>query len=93
MNFYDIMTKFVPTTKQQYIGYDGSLTTPPCTEMINWKVLTTPLKITETQLNVLKKQFGTDGNARAIQPLNGRKMYLGNQESCPANEIYTLKDI
>ena len=34
--------------------YKGGLTTPPCTEIVNWNLLDTPMEISEAQLERLK---------------------------------------
>lgn len=50
--------------------YEGSLTTPPCTESVDWVVLRTPITATSAQV----KQFAAvfPYNARPIQPLDRR---------------------
>jgi carbonic anhydrase len=53
--------------------YDGSLTTPPCTEGVKWLVLATPVQLSEAQLSALKKVLMT--NHRPVQPLNGRSLH------------------
>lgn len=53
-----------------YYNFAGSLTTPPCSEEVNWFVLKKPVEMSKAQL----KQFRTlyKHNARPVQPLNGR---------------------
>lgn len=48
----------------------GSLTTPPCTEGVNWHVAKTPVAASGNQIAALMKLMGN--NARPIQPLNDR---------------------
>ena len=48
----------------------GSLTTPPCSEGVNWHVAHTPVTASPAQLAALKAIMGD--NARPVQPLNGR---------------------
>lgn len=55
----------------QYYGFDGSLTTPPCTEGVEWRVLSTPIQVSKAQVDAFLKLFH-GGNARPVQPLNGR---------------------
>ena len=56
--------------KRGYYAYEGSLTTPPCTEHVQWRVLKNPLVATEIQLRELAKYLGR--NARTVQPVYNR---------------------
>lgn len=53
-------------------NFAGSLTTPPCSEGVNWHVVTKPLTASKEQLETLTKLMGN--NARPIQPMNDRKI-------------------
>ncbi|TMJ11673.1 MAG: carbonic anhydrase family protein [Alphaproteobacteria bacterium] len=55
-----------------YFTYWGSLTTPPCTEGVRWFVLRSPQSITAPELGTFAKVH--HGNARPVQPLNGRSV-------------------
>lgn len=59
----------LPTTRGYYI-YDGSLTTPPCSEIATWMVLKTPVEASTAQIE--KMHCIVHNNNRPIQPLNGR---------------------
>ncbi len=61
----------LPSKKHTY-RYNGSLTTPPCTEGVKWFVLTTPIEMSEAQIAAFKAIF--NGNNRPVQPLNGREL-------------------
>jgi len=50
--------------------YMGSLTTPPCSEGVNWHVASTPVEVSAGQIAVLEGIMGM--NARPVQLLNGR---------------------
>lgn len=54
--------------------YNGSLTTPPCSEGVKWIVLTTPVEMSESQIAAFKAII--HGNNRPVQPLNGRELLL-----------------
>lgn len=55
-----------------YYKFMGSLTTPPCSENVQWQILKQRVEISQTQLNAFKKLYKM--NARPVQPLNGRKV-------------------
>jgi carbonic anhydrase len=59
-------------TNRGYYSYDGSLTTPPCTEQVKWAVLMTPVSLSEAQIRRFREVI--HGNNRPVQPLNGRKV-------------------
>lgn len=59
-----------------YYGYAGSLTTPGCSEGVDFYILKMPVEISSTQLATFKKIFPL--NARPVMPLNGRKVTQGN---------------
>ena len=65
-------TKLLPQNKIHSYTYAGSLTTPPCSEGVNWYVLAEPLIASETQIRQLES-FYSD-NVRFIQHLNGRSV-------------------
>lgn len=56
-----------------YFGYDGSLTTPPCSEGVKWHVLNTPITASQAQLDAFDDIYGI--TYRPVQPLNGRKIH------------------
>lgn len=58
------------SANREYYAYEGSLTGPPCTEGINWRVMKQPLELSAGQLARYKAIFAD--NARPVQPLNGR---------------------
>jgi carbonic anhydrase len=51
--------------------YYGSLTTPPCSEGVNWTVLKTPIDVSEEQIQKFKSMMGV-GNNRPVQPVDKR---------------------
>jgi carbonic anhydrase len=60
----------LPPTRN-YFTYDGSLTTPPCTEGIQWFVLRDPLSASAGQIARFKERVGSRTN-RPTQPHNAR---------------------
>ncbi len=62
--------QLLPADKR-YFSYEGSLTTPPCSEGVQWIVLSKP--ITASPAQILKIREASHGaNARPVQPLNNR---------------------
>lgn len=57
--------------------YSGSLTTPPCTEGVNWLLMTTPVELSAEQLTALNSLF-EGGNNRPVQPINDRTLIEDN---------------
>jgi carbonic anhydrase len=55
----------------QYYRYDGSLTTPPCTEGVRWLVMKTPVDLSKQQLSEFTNTIGGPNN-RPVQPMNAR---------------------
>ncbi|WP_187977314.1 carbonic anhydrase [Mycetocola sp. JXN-3] len=52
------------------IQYEGSLTTPPCSEGVHWNVYETPGEISTTQLSAFEKLY--PHNSRPLQKINDR---------------------
>jgi len=55
-----------------YYRYDGSLTTPPCTEGVAWHVMQAVRQASPEQIAAFVNL--THENARPLQPLNGREV-------------------
>lgn len=43
--------EYISKSVESYFSYTGSLTTPPCSEEVTWIDFTTPIDITEKQVN------------------------------------------
>ena len=57
---------------QNYYSFNGSLTTPPCSEGVKWFVIKTPIEMSAAQIAAFAKLYPM--NARPIQPANGREI-------------------
>ena len=77
-----------------FYGYDGSLTEPPCTEIVSWFVMDEPMIIDQNQLNQMKNilfnhvdencartstHYHKRGVARPLQDTNGRMVWHCNR--------------
>lgn len=62
-------------TDPTFEEYAGSLTTPPCTEGVEWVVYHTPVELSARQLDVLEAAY--DDNARPVQPQGDRVAHEG----------------
>lgn len=59
--------------KTSYFTFEGSLTTPPCTEGVTWYVLRQPMTASANQIAAFAKHY--PHNARPVQPLQGRAIH------------------
>lgn len=69
------LTELLPQDPSAF-RYEGSLTTPPCSEIVSWTVFTTPLSVSDAQIEAFVDIVGE--NARPPQPLNRRYILLDN---------------
>ena len=60
--------------QRKYYTYDGSLTTPPCSEGVRWFVLQSPIEMSESQITSFEDII--KDNNRPVQPLNGREILV-----------------
>lgn len=65
----DVMPLF--PKDRRHFRLNGSLTTPPCSEGVNWVVFKTPVAASEAQLDAMRAMIGQENN-RPVQPLNAR---------------------
>lgn len=63
------LNHYLPEHNHAY-HYMGSLTTPPCSEQVQWVVLQKPLIASTEQIKAFSSRIGA--NNRPIQPANGR---------------------
>ena len=70
-------TDLLPVTRRSF-RYVGSLTTPPCSEDVQWFVLETPVEISGAGLAAFEAVLRN--NNRPVQPLNDRELLIDADE-------------
>jgi carbonic anhydrase len=63
---------FLPP-KRTFFFYEGSLTTPPCTEGVKWFILTQSVDVSSKQLDILAHFH--KNNVRPLQKTQGRTIW------------------
>ena len=64
------VTQLLPA-KREYYRFNGSLTTPPCSEGVWWFVMKKPMSVSKAQVQQFSKSLGFANN-RPTQPVNAR---------------------
>mmetsp|Transcript_14130 Transcript_14130/g.27907 ORF Transcript_14130/g.27907 Transcript_14130/m.27907 type:complete len:223 (+) Transcript_14130:414-1082(+) len=75
LDYGDLLKDIGLHKKQEtgYLSYAGSLTTPPCTEGVQWVLIDTGMTVKKEHIVSLSKL--EKHNVRPLQPLNGRTVY------------------
>jgi len=68
-----VATHMLPDSTSHF-HYTGSLTTPPCSEGVNWNVLATTVEASEEQINAFTSIF--EKSVRPVQPLFDRMVSI-----------------
>jgi hypothetical protein len=78
----------LPSNTDTFFWYQGSLTTPPCSEHLTWIVFPDVQNISKIQLESFEQNFkNEDGKIlgttnRDLQPLNNRLLIITNDDHC-----------
>ncbi|MGH9365442.1 MAG: carbonic anhydrase [Thermoanaerobaculia bacterium] len=59
-----------------HFAYDGSLTTPPCTEGVRWRVMQEPIAMSAAQIEAFRSLPHLAHTNRSLQPLGARSVLL-----------------
>lgn len=65
------LKKLLPQN-ETFFYYNGSLTTPPCTEGVQWMIFEEPIEMSKEQIEAFQQIF--PDNHRPVQPLNEREV-------------------
>ncbi|XP_024946140.1 carbonic anhydrase 1 [Cephus cinctus] len=69
-----------PPFEKNYYSYSGSLTQPPCSEVVIWIIQPETIAVSSSQVAQFRKICSTDGpmrlNSRPVQKLNDRDVYF-----------------
>lgn len=87
------MKSLLPPTYKTFYTYKGSLTTPPCSEIVTWAIVSQVQRIGYGQLYEFSKLDNREnrglgknrkiGNTnRSLQPLNGRVLQASSNKHC-----------
>lgn len=77
----DLSRLFPKSPNPKFYRYNGSLTTPPCTEGVIWTILARPIRISDSQIRAFWSNE-VPFNFRPTQPLHSRRV-LANFRSEP----------
>ena len=73
------LAKVFPIARTNF-RYPGSLTTPPCSEHVEWIVMASPITMSEAELTRIRGMFAgagfPSGNARPLQPIGLRTVVV-----------------
>lgn len=69
----DLLSQFTGNDLKSSYTYQGSLTTPPFTESVQWVILKHIVEASEDQVMTIEKMEGN--NARHVQAINDRTIY------------------
>lgn len=80
----------LPKNKNLYFTYKGSLTTPPCSEVVTWIDFKNPILLSHEQLAEFrhlhkKANKYLTHNSRPIQPLSGRPIWYNSADEHSAS--------
>ncbi|CAG9861000.1 unnamed protein product [Phyllotreta striolata] len=87
------LDNFTTTDRSEYVTYRGSLTTPPCSEVVTWIEFINTIPLSHDQIQEFRLLSGSDGklnhNFRPVQAANDRSVYMNiptaNNSNKPTN--------
>lgn len=80
VNISITLTSLTPSNTDVFYTYKGSLTTPPCNEVVTWIIFATPIPISFRQMNTFRTlssgEEALGDNFRHVQDIGQRKIYV-----------------
>ncbi len=73
--------ELLPENRANY-RYNGSLTTPPCSEGVLWVMMEDAVELSQAQIDAFRAVIHE--NSRPVQPLNARSFLVGETAPSPA---------
>ncbi len=70
-----------------YFRYNGSFTTPPCTEGVKWFLMSNPVELSDAQIASFEQIY--DGNFRPVQPFNDRSFLVTSEVAAAPTALPT----
>ena len=79
MQLNSLLPRRMANGHRPYVHYVGSLTTPPCSEEVQWFIFADTVTLPASQVDAFqqyadKANPGLRANSRPLQPLNGRSI-------------------
>ncbi|KAG5677935.1 hypothetical protein PVAND_007649 [Polypedilum vanderplanki] len=76
---------YMHSNMHEYYVYNGSLTTPPCLEVVTWLDFYNPIQISHSQLENFRSLQDNEGNLlshnfRPVQPIGDRIVWLTSKQ-------------
>lgn len=69
---------------RSYYRFNGSLTTPPCSEGVKWIMLSEPIELSQAQIDAFTAIF--NDNYRPVQPFNDRTFLTTSEVEAQTSE-------
>ena len=92
-----ILSDFIPNDKSYYY-YEGSYTTPPCSQVVQWFVLRSVLRVPQDFMNAIRTTVNNEEgqplttNYRDTQPLNNRDVLIHEEDGDGGGSAFGLVD-